>query len=84
VPSLSITNVSLAEGNPPNTTNFVFTVSLSSSQGQTPVIVQFATADGSSAIPANNATVADNDYTPTSGTLTFNSGYAFANPLRSR
>ncbi|MBI3836874.1 MAG: hypothetical protein HY288_02925 [Planctomycetia bacterium] len=75
VPTLSITNVSLPEGTPPNqtTTNFVFMASLSNSPGQTPVVVHYATADGASANLALNATVADNDYIPASGDLTFSS-----------
>src|SRR5262249_40034005 len=44
-------------------TAFVFTVSLSAAY-DAPVTVRFSTSDGS-------ATVANNDYTPTSGTLTF-------------
>src|SRR5262249_24801070 len=72
VPTVSVTSVTQAEGNPPNTTNFVFTISLSNSPGQTPVRVQWATADGNLPNPTDNAMAADNDYTPTGGTLTFN------------
>ncbi len=60
-PTLSINDVSLFEGDS-GTTQAVFTVTLSSTVGSD-VTVDFATADGS-------ATNADNDYEPTSGTLT--------------
>ncbi|MBK1988118.1 ExeM/NucH family extracellular endonuclease [Sphaerospermopsis aphanizomenoides BCCUSP55] len=64
-PSLSINNISVAEGN--SGTRFAtFNVNLSTASGQT-VTVNYATADGT-------ATVADNDYTPTSGTLIFAPG----------
>ncbi len=67
VPAVSINSVQHFVGTSPNTpTNFVFTVSLSSATTAT-VTVQFATADGT-------ATVANNNYAPTSGTLTFNPG----------
>lgn len=65
LPSIAISNVSQAEGNT-GTTPFNFTVSLSSPFSQT-ISVQYATADGT-------ATVADNDYQATSGTLTFAPG----------
>ena len=61
-PSLSINNVSVTEGET-GTINAVFTVSLSAASSQT-ITVHYATADGT-------ATVADNDYLATSGTLTF-------------
>ena len=64
-PNLSINDVTLNEGNA-GTTTFTFTVSLSSASSQT-VTVNYATADGT-------ATVADNDYFATSGTLTFAPG----------
>src|SRR5213596_2536902 len=64
-PSISINDVSLAEGNS-GTTNFVFTVSLSNASSQT-ITVDFATAD-------DTATVADNDYVAASGTVTFAPG----------
>jgi hypothetical protein len=63
-PSVTITDVSLAEGNS-GTTNFNFTVSLSAASGQT-VSVDYATADGTA--------LAGGDYQPLSGTLTFNPG----------
>ncbi|HEY9646357.1 MAG TPA: Calx-beta domain-containing protein, partial [Chroococcidiopsis sp.] len=62
VPTISINDVSIAEGNA-GTSNLVFTVSLSAPSGQT-ITVDFSTADGT-------ATVADNDYTTLTGTLTF-------------
>ncbi len=67
VPAISINSVTHYVGTSPITaTNFVFTVSLSSSTTAT-VTVQFATADGT-------ATVANNNYAATSGTLTFSPG----------
>jgi hypothetical protein len=66
-PSISINDVTLAEGNPPGTTVFGFIVSLSGASGQT-VTVNYATADGS-------ATTADGDYTAIGSTLlTFTPG----------
>lgn len=64
VPSLSINDVSVTEGNA-GTTNAVFTVSLSAPSTQT-IAVDFATADGTA--------IAGSDYASTSGTLTFNPG----------
>ena len=61
LPSLSINDVSVTEGNS-GTTNAVFTVTLSAASGQT-VQVNYATADDTTSQPA--------DYTSTSGTLTF-------------
>ncbi len=65
-PELSINNVSVIEGNAPDTVNATFTVSLSAASGK-PITVDYATADGT-------AMVADNDYQPRTGTLTFNPG----------
>ena len=65
VPSLSINNVTVTEGDT-GTTNANFTVTLSAASGRT-VTVNYATADGT-------ATVADGDYLATSGTLTFAPG----------
>ncbi|MFM6340753.1 MAG: Calx-beta domain-containing protein [Dolichospermum sp.] len=64
-PTLSINSISLAEGNS-GTRNATFNVSLSAAAGQA-VTVNYATADGT-------ATIADNDYTASSGTLTFAPG----------
>jgi uncharacterized protein YhjY with autotransporter beta-barrel domain len=64
LPSLSINDVTVVEGNA-GTVNAVFTVTLSAASGQT-VQVNYATADGTATQPA--------DYTNTSGTLTFTPG----------
>ncbi len=64
LPSLSINDVTVVEGNS-GTTNAVFTVTLSAASGQS-VSVNYATADGTATQPA--------DYTSTSGTLTFTPG----------
>ena len=64
LPSLSIDDVSVVEGNA-GTVNAVFTVTLGASSGQT-VSVNYATADGTATQPA--------DYSSTSGTLTFTPG----------
>ena len=64
LPSISINDVSLAEGNS-GTTNAVFTVTLSPASGQT-VTVNYSTANGTA--------TAGSDYIATSGTLTFNPG----------
>ena len=61
VPSLTINDVTVTEGNS-GTTNAVFTVTLSAVSGQT-VTVDYQTADGS-------ATLANSDYAAASGTLT--------------
>ena len=65
VPTLSIDDVAVAEGNA-GTTTLGFTVTLSAVSGQT-VTVGYATADGT-------ATTADGDYLAASGTLTFAPG----------
>jgi hypothetical protein len=64
VPSLSVNDVSVLEGNS-GTTGAVFTISLSAPSGQT-VMVNYATANGTA--------TASSDYTSTSGTLTFAPG----------
>ncbi len=65
-PDVSIDDVSVTEGaaGTSTTANFVITLATSSSQ---PVSVNYATADGT-------ATVADNDYVATAGTLVFSPG----------
>ncbi len=65
LPSLSVPNVSHNEGNA-GTTPYVFSVTLSSAAAQN-VTVRYTTND-------NSATSANNDYQPTSGTLTFTPG----------
>ncbi len=70
IPSVSITPlVSLTNVAP--LTNFVFTVSLSSPVNSEPLLVAFATADGTSAHPAH---AVNGDYNATSGTVTFAPG----------
>ena len=63
-PSVSINDVSLAEGNT-GTTNFVFTVSLSAPSSQI-VTVSYSTANGTATVGS--------DYVANSGTITFNPG----------
>jgi N,N-dimethylformamidase beta subunit-like, C-terminal/Domain of unknown function (DUF4082)/Calx-beta domain/Bacterial Ig domain len=67
VPSLTIANASLPEGNTGVTSSMTFTVTLSATSGKT-VTVNFATADGSALAPA--------DYAAKAGTLTFAAGTA--------
>ncbi|MGH2705739.1 MAG: Calx-beta domain-containing protein, partial [Actinomycetota bacterium] len=65
-PSLSINDVTRAEGSPPTSTvDFTFTVTLSAASGQA-ITVAYATADGTATSP--------DDYGSQSGTLTFNPG----------
>jgi Calx-beta domain-containing protein len=64
VPTLSINNVSLAEGGS-GTTSFTFTVTLSAASGL-PVSLDFATADGSAVAPG--------DYQSQTGSVTFSLG----------
>ena len=65
-PTLSINNVTQAEGTGGTTTPFEFTVSLSNPSTRE-ITVDYATQDGT-------AIVADNDYQPRAGTLTFAPG----------
>jgi hypothetical protein len=65
VPGISINDVSLTEGQN-GTSSAVFLVSLNATS-TVPVSVSFATAD-------NTALVADNDYAPTNGVITFAPG----------
>src|SRR5215831_13190033 len=67
-PTLSINDVTLTEDSCQNK-NFVFTVTLSKSTGKS-VTVQYATADGSPG-QTGTAAVANKDYVPVAGTLTF-------------
>ncbi|MCP4348818.1 MAG: hypothetical protein GY795_25345 [Desulfobacterales bacterium] len=64
-PSLGIADTTVAEGDS-GTVSATFTVTLGAASGKT-VTVNYATAD-------NTSTTADSDYTPASGTLTFNPG----------
>lgn len=64
LPSISINNVSITEGNS-GTKTATFTVTLSAASTQS-VTVNYATADGSA--------TAGSDYAPTSGTVTFAAG----------
>jgi glucose/arabinose dehydrogenase len=65
LPALSIDSPSIAEGSSGTATNLGFTVNLSAASA-TPVSVNYATANGTA--------LADFDYTPISGTLTFAPG----------
>jgi len=65
LPTVSIANTSLTEGNS-DPSNMTFTVTLSPVSGRA-VSVNYATSDGT-------ATTADSDYTAASGTLTFAAG----------
>ena len=63
-PTLNVNDVSLAEGNPPGTTTFTFTVSLSAPAGPGGVTFDIATADGTA--QDDNPVAEDNDYVPQS------------------
>jgi hypothetical protein len=65
-PRISISNVSMKEGNGKKTTLFTFTVTLSAAYDQ-PVTMSYRTLDGT-------AKTSDNDYVAKTGTLTFNPG----------
>jgi len=62
LPGITINDVRVVEGNPGDSSQLVFTVTMFGQLGQ-PVTVDFSTADGTA--------TAGVDYTPTSGTLTF-------------
>jgi CSLREA domain-containing protein len=67
-PTVTINDVTLAEGNA-GTTNFNFTVTLSNAMGGClPVTVNFATANGTAMGPS--------DFTPTASSITFNPPFA--------
>jgi predicted outer membrane repeat protein len=65
-PTISISDVSVTEGNTGTTTNANFTISLSNPSYQQ-ISVNYNTNDGT-------ANVADSDYNSTQGTITFNPG----------
>ncbi|MBH8572966.1 DUF4347 domain-containing protein [Nostocaceae cyanobacterium CENA369] len=65
-PTISISDISVAEGNTGTTTNANFTISLSNASYQ-PITVNYNTSDGT-------AQVSDSDYNSGSGTITFNPG----------
>ncbi|MHC5856139.1 Calx-beta domain-containing protein [Nostoc sp.] len=65
-PTISISDVSVTEGNTGATTNANFTISLSNASSQQ-VTVNYNTSDGT-------ANAADSDYNSTPGTITFNPG----------
>jgi predicted outer membrane repeat protein len=65
-PTISISDVSVVEGNAGTTTNANFTISLSNASSQQ-VTVNFNTTDGT-------ANAADSDYNSTPGIITFNPG----------
>jgi hypothetical protein len=59
-PSLNISDVTLAEGNPPGTTTFTFAVTLTAPAGPGGVTYDIATADGTA--QDDNPVTEDNDY----------------------
>ena len=65
-PTISISDVSVTEGNTATTTNANFTISLSNPSSQQ-ITVNYNTSDGT-------AQVADSDYNSALGTITFNPG----------
>ena len=75
VPTVTINNVSVAEGQA-GTTAMTFTATLSAASGKT-VSVDFATADGTATTGGSLAT-GGQDYTATSGTATFAPGVTTA------
>ncbi|HYC90856.1 MAG TPA: endonuclease/exonuclease/phosphatase family protein [Thermoanaerobaculia bacterium] len=64
LPTLNVNDVALAEGNPPGTTTFTFTVSLTAPAGPGGVTFDIATADGTA--QDDNPATEDNDYVPQS------------------
>ncbi|MEO6759235.1 MAG: Calx-beta domain-containing protein, partial [Saprospiraceae bacterium] len=64
--TITITNPSVTEGDTPNSTTITFTINMSNPSDAN-VAVNYTTVDGT-------ATVANNDYLATSGTLTFTPG----------
>lgn len=60
IPALNISDVTLAEGNPPGTTTFTFAVTLTASAGAGGVTFDIATADGTA--QDDNPATEDNDY----------------------
>lgn len=64
-PIITVSDVSLAEGNPPGTTDFNFTITLTGST-TLPVTITYSTVDGTAVAPG--------DYTATTGTVTFAPG----------
>ncbi len=64
--TITVANVAVTEGDTPNTTTMTFTVNMSNPSDAN-VAVNYTTVDGT-------ATVANNDYQATSGTLTFTPG----------
>jgi uncharacterized repeat protein (TIGR01451 family) len=60
VPALNISDVSLAEGDPPGTTTFTFAVTLTAPAGAGGVTFDIATADGTA--QDDNPSTEDNDY----------------------
>ena len=72
---VSINDVSVSEGDS-GTATLTFTVTRGNNLGD--FTLHFATADGTG---ANKATVADNDYQDTTGTVTFTAGGALTQPV---
>ncbi|MET0625473.1 MAG: Calx-beta domain-containing protein, partial [Pyrinomonadaceae bacterium] len=73
MPSLSVGDVSVIEGNSGTTVNATFNVSLLPASGQT-VTVNYATANGTAVATNNGPPVVLGDYAATSGSLTFAPG----------
>jgi hypothetical protein len=60
IPTLNVSDVTLAEGNPPGTTTFTFNVTITSAAGPGGVTFDIATADGTA--QDDNPAGEDNDY----------------------